>query len=431
MSNSLRLDPQWTAAERGMPEERATMADLCICVGDHIVTRCEDGWARSIRDRIRVSCYPLATWIASSWWRLLAEADSTDPAPRADWGMAHHMAAAGGGYLWPRLQLHSDGAFVEVRARPSQPSPAEPLRFICAVRESLPAAEVERGLADFVSTVVERLHAAGVADSELQQLWSDVEAERSDASLRKHRQMEAMFGFDADGMGHDIEADVAKLRAELGEAASVEIAAGGSAAAKRLNAHDYLKGIFRALRSGGIAASFDARLTTDHGLATAGQPWQFGTELARRTRKSLKADAGPLPTATLQAWLGIGKSTRTGPSGSALAMARRTDGSTILFCRKNHPQARRFELARFLADHLIAPKSELGLVQSEATTVRQKVQRAFAAELLAPFQDIRAALDGDFTGRAIESVSADFEVSTYVVTSQLVNNQMIPPGSEF
>jgi hypothetical protein len=430
MSNSLRFDPQWTTAERGMPEERATMADLSICVRDHIVTRCEDGWARSIRDRIRVSCYPLATWIASSWWRLLAEADSTDPAPRADWGMAHRMAAAGGGYLWPRLQLHSDGAFVEVSAKPSQPSPAEPLRFVASVRESLPVTEVERGLAEFVSTVVARLHAADIVDSELQHIWSDVEAERCDASLRKHRQLEAMFGFDADCMGDAIGADVAKLRAELGEAATVEIAAGGSAAAKRLDAHDYLQDITRALRSVGTTASFDPRLTTNHGLAMAGQPWQLGTELARRTRKSLDADAGPLPTAMLQEWLGLGKSAKPRPTGSALAMARRTGSSTILFCRKNHPQARRFELARFLADHLIAPKTEAGLVQSEATTVRQKVQRAFAAELLAPFHDVRAALAGDFTRHAIESVSADFDVSTYVVTSQLVNNQMIPLGGE-
>jgi hypothetical protein len=431
MSDSLQFDPQWTTGERGMAEERATMADLSIRVRDHVVTRCEDGWARSIRDRIRVSCYPLATWIASSWWRLLAEADSTDPSPRADWGMAHHMSAAGGGYLWPRLQFHSDGVFVEVGARPSQPTPAEPLRFVGALRESLPATEVERGLAEFLSTVVARLHAADIRDSELQQLWNDIEAERADASLRKHRQLEAMFGFDADAMDDAMTADVVRLRAELGEAATAEIAAGGSAAAKRLDAHDYLQDVFRALGSGGTTASFDSRLSTNHSLAMAGQPWQLGTELARRTRKNLKADAGPLPTAALQAWLGIGKATKHGPAGSALAMARREGRSTILFCRKNHPQARRFELARFLADHLIAPHSEAGLIQSEATTVRQKVQRAFAAELLAPFRDVEAALAGDFTRHAIESVSGEFDVSTYVVTSQLVNNQLIPAGSEF
>ena len=95
-----------------------------------------------------------------------------------------------------------------------------------------------------------------------------------------------------------------------------------------------------------------------------------------------------MPTAALQAWLGIGNPPRQSPAASSLALARREGRSTILFCRKNHPQARRFELARFLADHLIAPHAEAGLIQSEATTVRQKVQRAFAAELLAPFRDV-------------------------------------------
>ena len=51
----------------------------------------------------------------------------------------------------------------------------------------------------------------------------------------------------------------------------------------------------------------------------------------------------------------------------------------------------------------LAPHSEAGLVQSEATTVRQKVQRAFAAELLAPFREVEAALAGDFTRRAIRA----------------------------
>ncbi len=342
--------------------------------------------------------------------------------------MAHHMAAAGGGFLWPRVQFLSDGAFIEVIARPSPPSAAEPLRFVGEVRESLPAREVERSFAEFISTVVERLHALDIADSDLQQVWADIEAERADPEVRAHRQMEAAMGLDPDTMGDDLRADVERLRANLGDHATNEVAAGGSAAAKRMGAHDYLQDVLHSLASRGTRATFDSRLRPIGTRLLPGHPWQQGTELAQRIRRDMKVGVGPVSTAVLHEWIGLGRArtpAATAPGG-VLAMARREGASATLYCRKNHPQARRFELARFIGDHLIAPGAEVGLVQSEATTVRQKVQRAFAAELLAPIGDLQNALAGDYTRHAIESVAADFDVSTYVVTSQLVNSRAIP-----
>jgi hypothetical protein len=425
--NEFVIEAQFASAEHGSPEELATMADLGIRIGDRFLTRCEDGWARSVRDRIRVSCYPLATWIATSWWRLLNEPDSTDPVPRREWRMAHQMAAAGGGYLWPRVQLHSDGAFVEITTFDSMPSAAEPLRFLGGIRERVPVAIVETALSDFVSMVLARLHASAIVTSDLHEVWAEVSNERNAADLRLHRRHEAALGLDPGELEDASRQQLDRLRAELGHAAADEIAAGGSAAAKRLSSHDYLATIRRTLKSRGRLATFSPELRPAKGVLRTADPLRAGGELAIRTRRNMRVQAGPLATATLHEWLGLDRTMAKESIGSDWSLAVRSDAGTTLHCRKGHPQARRCELARFLADHLITPDAEAGLIQSEATTMRQKVQRAFAAELLAPIADLQAALAGDFTNQAMETVAAEFDVSTSIVTSQLVNHGLVPP----
>src|SRR5208337_4842513 len=71
------------------------------------------------------------------------------------------------------------------------------------------------------------------------------------------------------------------------------------------------------------------------------------------------------------------------------------DRLKLLFRKKNRP-ARRFEAARFIADHLCAERRDRWLPVSDAATARQKVQRAFAAEFLCPIASLRNYLGDEF-----------------------------------
>ncbi|WP_265300612.1 ImmA/IrrE family metallo-endopeptidase [Verminephrobacter eiseniae] len=58
-------------------------------------------------------------------------------------------------------------------------------------------------------------------------------------------------------------------------------------------------------------------------------------------------------------------------------------------------------------------------------TYRQKAQRAFAAELLSPFQAVDGMLDGDYSEEAQQDVAAHFNVSAVAIRTQLANHGRI------
>src|SRR5687767_9856300 len=68
---NLEFSLDWMEAEdvRG-PELSATWAHLVMRVGDSVLTRVLDKRAKTVRDGIFVSVYPLAEWIVANWWSL-------------------------------------------------------------------------------------------------------------------------------------------------------------------------------------------------------------------------------------------------------------------------------------------------------------------------------------------------------------------------
>lgn len=90
--------------------------------------------------------------------------------------------------------------------------------------------------------------------------------------------------------------------------------------------------------------------------------------------------------------------------------------------RSNYPTGRRFELARLLGDRIASGLAEPLVPVSGAYTYRQKLQRAFAAELLCPFNALDVFLDGDYSEPAQDDAAHYFLVSDRVVNRQLQNH---------
>eukprot|EP01137_Pigoraptor_chileana_P034837 Opistho-2@27966 len=118
MMANLRISAEWDAASSGDPEIAATAARLSILVDSVSLTRNEDIWARTVRDNVFLSAYPLAMWFASSWWRLNYEPLPTQQ-PGHDWRMSHELGAANHGFVWPRIIFIPDGESVHMWAGPS------------------------------------------------------------------------------------------------------------------------------------------------------------------------------------------------------------------------------------------------------------------------------------------------------------------------
>src|SRR5579871_2464501 len=131
MTSQLSIVPRWEFSAYGPEEIRKTAAFLRITLGNEVLTRAEDDLAKTVREEVFLSAYPLALWFASSWWRLRWEpAPGVEPALRsASWRMAHEMTAVGYGFVWPHVIFASDGESVAIACPPSRSNPIEPLRY--------------------------------------------------------------------------------------------------------------------------------------------------------------------------------------------------------------------------------------------------------------------------------------------------------------
>lgn len=428
VTDQFSIDVSWLPDCHGPTEFRRTAASLQIDVGGKIATRVDDDWSKSVQQSTRVSAYPLALWLASSWWRLRWESPPFKNAPDTSWRMSHEMPGAGHGYLWPLVTFESDGEEISTVCRPSNPLSTEPVRYLGDFREAISATVFEKTLDQFVNLVLARLDACGVSGSQLHELWGEIVAERVNPALARSRKLEACLGFDPDEAPQNLMDRLDLLSQEAGPQAVDELApvCSGSQHNRILNdieAFSSLPGVIASASVSGQLASQDIALTA---------PWKRGWSLASQVRQSQGLNLNPVSDSQLADVLGIPaaffqKANGVG-SRPPLGLAVRDSGGDrfkLLFRKRNRP-ALRFEAARFLSEQLLAPQGESWLPVTDTSTARQKAQRAFAAEFLCPIEALREFLDADFSSEAIEDAGDHFGVSELAVKSVLANHHEIP-----
>ncbi len=107
--------------------------------------------------------------------------------------------------------------------------------------------------------------------------------------------------------------------------------------------------------------------------------------------------------------------------GDAVAsLVLRDAGGQRLHLRRRGATGRRFEAARLLADS-VAGHAQGWLIAADTPTGRQKLQRAFAAELLAPRATVGELVPGSGGEREVELAARHFDVSPMMIQRQLQN----------
>jgi hypothetical protein len=408
-------------------------ARIQISIGCHNSFRAENRWSNSVEDAPYLSAFPLALWLAGAWWRLRWEGEPPNRQRSLDWFMSHEVPAAGHGFLWPRLTFLSDGDTIIAECRPTPPDSEEMVRYLEHFDASVSATAFEFGVDLFMGQVIGRL-GAWKDGKQLDTLWREVQRERNDPGLAAHRRIEALMGFDPDEAPAGLVDRLRTREAEAGSEALAEIAAGcwGPGASGLINAAFELA----------AGPRVPGRLWTapqDIPLQSEGQPHERGAILARQVRKRLKLQPEQaMPSNTLAGLLGMTEARlHDSPSsepknqraGLSLAIASDSFSEVEFMFRRRHPHGRRFEAARLVAD-LLARPHEAWHPATDAFSARQKLQRAFGAELLAPIQGLQAFLDGNFSVSAVQDAADHFNVSEQTVGSQLANNKLIPRSHE-
>jgi hypothetical protein len=429
MMPDMSIELKWLPPFQGGPEIERTSAAIQIRFGTESATRFWDAWSDSVQDGARVSAYPLAVWLASSWWRIRWEplparirlAQDEVPADTL-WRMSHELPAAGYGFIWPQLCFASDGESIRVICRQSQPLSSEPIHYLSDFDLTTPAREFEREIDDFLNLVLRRLDPLGETD--LHSLWSEVLAERADPEQFAARKIEARLGYDTDEAPPELLQRILRLATEAGVDATDEIApvCAGRDPIGALNIVTNLASQPGIL--GKITISMPAKPANG-----AVAPWQRARALATGARELLGLGVKPLDDQTLSDLLQISPADlNQKPSVHApMGLAVRTgDQQLKLLFHKRNRFARRFEAARFVADHLSAQGSDRWLPITDAATARQKLQRAFAAEFLCPIDSLRSYLGDEFLPEAFEDAAEHFGISEMAIKSHLANHHLIP-----
>ena len=422
----------------GAPEERATFGLLAVRANSRLLTEGIETGSDIVRHGPHVPGYPLAEWLVWNWWRIRWDLDRPMAVSAADgWDLAHRMPAVGDGYVWPNITISSDGLKSFVQSGHSSNPGAVLFRYLGAGRrEEVSALALEEAIDGFVRGVLSRLEDGGLHETNLHRLWNDLRIERTDPELSRYRKLEAQLGYDPD------DADEEAMQSRLGDAAALGEEAMGELAADAALEDDPLSGMVWSRDISDIAehrgfdADPDAGLslsdTAEMPKAGAVEAWRLGEQVAREVRFQEGLDGARISNERLAHFAGTGAAaiSDTGRRSRNISFTLdRSDGRARVSLQSKRVTGRRFELARLIGDRLVFKQinksSEHLYPATRAYSYRQKMQRAFAAELLSPFAAVDEMLGGDHSEERQNEVAAHFKVSPMTIQAQLVNNGRI------
>lgn len=382
---------------KGRPEERATFGTLALHANGRCLTEGVAADSKELLPGPLVSGYHIAEWLAWNVWRLLWEARSDNPG--CEWAFAHRLSSIGAGYLWPNIEISSDGVYAEVKSTPTADSAPGLYRYVGAPAvEVVPAKDLGSAIAGFVGVALQHLDAAGVGDTNLHRIWQALQGARRDAAAVRLRRLEARLGCDPDEVGvTGLHAAMASAD-DLGHDAIDELVADAGARGTR-NVPGSGELIAVAKRAGADANPADgATLPDDDGRPAYGEvaAWRVGVGAARALRRQQALDGQPVDNKALCGLAGTPEPALLdgGNSPSGLSFMLATGAHSRVALRSKWQAGRRFDLARLLGDRLLGQKEPL-LPATRAYTYRQKAQRAFAAELLCPYHAVQDFLGTD------------------------------------
>jgi len=419
MIDDLEFALAFERLDEGAPEEKACFGLFGIRFRESELLGGVDHYSNAYRAGPMVSGYHVAEWLAWNWWRLLSEPRTS----ATDWWRAHNMTAIGEGYAWPNLTIYSDGVRTVLHSRASKRADAKPFRYLGAQPVILPSTHFESAIDDFVGRILARLRETGIIESNLTKVWSEVLAERKDPATAKRRKLEALLGRDPDAFeGRDLEKLIQDAR-QLGESAVEELAA-ESGQSNRIYTSETIKDLASRLGQDASPRSV-ARLHSVGDLKPSGDipAWVLGSRAARRLREQERLGDGRITDKTLSRLAGLSDQAidRTDCAPISFVLEDGQDRGKIVF-RARVKDGRRFEAARLLGDRLTVGGQDRLRAATRAYTYRQRMQRAFAAEFLSPFESVEAFLNGDYSDEAQEEAAKHFGVSPRAILTLLVNH---------
>lgn len=407
---SLRLTCEWQAApDVRTTELAATWSRLTIEVDDIIATLVEErGRSHGVRKSIDVPTYPLAEHLAINWWTLSAMAH------RPGFGDVR-LAEAGSGFPWRDITLRADRDFMWAHVFQRNRDP-DFVRFLAQGDAVLDAGDTLEEISRFIESTVRRLESVGIHGTFLQQEWDSIQG--ADSSEREFCTVAAAWGFDP----YDMPAEISDKLMDAGKHIGHDSLLIDLARAVNFDSIDQAS---RWLTEASSLASVGSRgvpiiESIVGSKADTTRPWRVGYRLAERARRVLNLT--PTQQAPIDELVHMSETSDDPPPNVDGLVRLGLNSAGLVLGEHLGATARRFAGARAIARRAIGTTTEFSLL-TRGSRYSDRVERAFAAEFLAPADGLRTLLDGDFSEDAQHRVAEELGVSSWVIRHQ-VDNQL-------
>ena len=288
------------------------------------------------------------------------------------------------------------------------------VRYTNSFTTRVPSTVFIRAIDSFLEGVTGRLVLTSKEESGLSVLWADLMQERQDPDIAWWRQLEAAMGYDPDVAPEPLLTAIGTLMDHYGPDPVREVAA-----FSRDQTVSHLQELRKDADSNGAAVHV-SRCSTIREQLTAqlrehDVDWERAAKAARIVHQAWGVKT-PVTTLMLSEIFEVPEgliqdSPAAGTSPVVAGFRDHDNPDQFQFSwNRRHPTSRRFALARLVADHIVAPETELLLPSTDAATARQRFQRAFAQEFLCPFTDLMEYLqtarpDSDAIERAADHLT--------------------------
>lgn len=404
-------------AENASAEERATVADWRLSMEGQDVTLHRFGGETA--DTLTLPLIHIAEGIARDWWRLFGARDAQISLKR--WRM---------GFLMPDVRMGFDGAAFEVGAWTTTYADP-PVTFWGGPSEVLSRQEAENTLIGLVDAVLARLVNAELRGTTAQLMWDRVQASRADPEEATFCEAAGALRLDPYKID-DAPATLIEQASGLFTGEALLEFLSGIGVARGREALDWIDHVER-------RTAFKSRLPKLRGVADAvsaavparagERGYALGYRRAQAARRNLLGNqtARVCDMRHLSGKLGS-RIFELAPTVNGLRALRVTRGDTEhvhLRTQIGHDDGRSghlFALARAIGDAVCFPEPGRYPVNDLRDAHRQSAGRAFAAEFLAPIDEV-ASMRAD--GLDLITIAADFGVSSQVIERQIENEDRI------
>lgn len=418
-----------------------TWCRLVIEAEGRLVTEAVHVPSESLRGGIYGSAFPLCQWIVENWWFLLNESyrfparytsrDLARTPQDREWVQRHSLLAAREGHSLPDLTLHRDEQKIVARWMPDGTSSSHPyLRFTGEGETYLEVADAERGLAEAVQAIMDRLD--GMEQPEVQDFRKDwaavVGVTEQERRLCESAARLGIDAFDPDELTDSLEDTLSELVTDLDAPLRDDFLDAAHPPTLRRDM-DWLHQAEALAANAGKCRKAEG-ISCDVGLGTA---HNRGYECAKSLRKHLWPENGHDPVKDLDealvrlGWAQCPSRTMDIEPECPLeaALTRSDEGAPVAIIGDAGQAANRFRLVRtvFLRHFTHSGRTHRRLA-TEAHSWEQRASRAFAAEFLAPAAGLSKHLGGRASPSQIDQLADHYGVSSQAIGHQIENHRL-------